>query len=224
MHPSLVNISPKPIKLTPYKRRKPTPIPPHSLPLPPFSPHARSAWLVPIRGSIPWDDCTPAIILEASHTLPFPSQNSGDPITWTHASLASFWAFLLNLRSTCNVGPLGVSFHASRPLLPQGGSAISSVFGLGNQAAFESRAPGTVNSRSNTSTPTSDSRPPLAGVDFVKIYHEAPTAMYVRNALHVWSYQPEAATEDGETPGKIRLLKGARLALVDERSKGILIS
>lgn len=188
------------------------------------SPHARSAWLVPIRGNLPWDDCTPAIILASSHKLPCPSQKTSDPITWTHASLASFWAFLLNLRATCNVGPIGVSFHASRPPLPQVGSShntVSSVLGLGNQAAFESRATTTPRS---TATPTPSSRPPLSSVDHVKIYHKAPTAMYLRNALHVWAYQAEASIEHGEMPEKIRLLKGARLVLVDERSKGILIS
>jgi hypothetical protein len=61
-------------------------------------------------------------------------------------------------------------------------------------------------------------------VDHVKLYHHAPNAMYLRNALHVWAYQADAPIEGGEKPEKIRLLKGARLALVDERSKGILIS
>ncbi|KAF9467702.1 hypothetical protein BDZ94DRAFT_1305320 [Collybia nuda] len=223
IHPSLHTTLSKSIKVLPYKRRKPIPIPPHTLPLPSPSPYARSAWVVPIRGSLPWEGCTSAVILDSSGILPYPSQQSEEPIVWTHSSLVSFWAFLLNLRTACNVGPIGLSFHTSRPLFPQGGSSynlVPPISGSENQMVYELHT--TANTRS-TASPT-PSRPPLSNVDYIKIYHEAPLAMYVRNALHVWAYQSDTSTDTKITHEKIRILKGARLVLVDERAKGILIS
>ena len=58
-------------------------------------------------------------------------------------------------------------------------------------------------------------------VDYIKINHDVPCRLYVRNALDAWSY--EARDTDGFVK-KIRLLKGARLVLVDARSQGIQIS
>ncbi|KAJ7093927.1 hypothetical protein B0H15DRAFT_776339, partial [Mycena belliarum] len=58
---------------------------------------------------------------------------------------------------------------------------------------------------------------PLVYSDHIKVYHDAAHSMRIRNLLHVWAFEPG----DGV---KIRLLKGARLVLLDERSKGILVS
>jgi hypothetical protein len=61
----------------------------------------------------------------------------------------------------------------------------------------------------------------LSTVDYIKVNHDALCRLYVRNALDAWSY------EVGDTDGcvkKIRLLKGARLVLVDACSRGIQIS
>ena len=54
-------------------------------------------------------------------------------------------------------------------------------------------------------------------VDYIKVNHDAPCRLYVRSALDAWSFQA------GDTE-KIRLLKGARLVLVDSCSRGIQIS
>lgn len=67
-------------------------------------------------------------------------------------------------------------------------------------------------------TESGPSLSPLSVLDHIKVYHDAPSAMHVRNALDVWAYI---------VPGqehKIRVLKHARLVLVDERAKGVLIS
>ena len=58
-------------------------------------------------------------------------------------------------------------------------------------------------------------------VDYIKVNHDAPCRLYVRNALDAWSC--EGRDTDGCVK-KIRLLKGARLVLVDARSRGIQIS
>ena len=58
-------------------------------------------------------------------------------------------------------------------------------------------------------------------VDYIKVNHDAPCRLYVRNVLDAWSY--EVKDTDGCVK-KIRLLKGARLVLVDARSRGIQIS
>ena len=61
----------------------------------------------------------------------------------------------------------------------------------------------------------------LSMVDYIKINHDAPCRLYVRSALDAWSY--EVSDADGCVK-KIRLLKGARLVLVDACSRGIQIS
>lgn len=61
----------------------------------------------------------------------------------------------------------------------------------------------------------------LSVVDYVKVNHDAFCRLHVRNALDAWSY--EVRDMDGSVK-KIRLLKGARLVLVDARSRGIQIS
>ena len=58
-------------------------------------------------------------------------------------------------------------------------------------------------------------------VDYIKINHDAPCRLYVRNALDAWSYEFEGTNGCVK---KIRLLKGARLVLVDACSRGIQIS
>jgi hypothetical protein len=61
----------------------------------------------------------------------------------------------------------------------------------------------------------------LSMVDYIKVNHDAPCRLYVRSALDAWSY--EVRDTDG-CDKKIRLLKGARLVLVDACSRGIQIS
>lgn len=75
--------------------------------------------------------------------------------------------------------------------------------------------------------PTTDTLPypqesrSLSMVDYIKVNHDAPCRLYVRSALDAWSY--EVRDTDGCVK-KIRLLKGARLVLVDACSRGIQIS
>ena len=214
--------------MVPYQKTHPIPIPPHSLPLPPPSPYSRSAWLIPIRGALPWKECTSAVMLDSSTLVPFRTDplKPDHPIKWTHPSLHSFWTFLLSLKATHNVGALGLSFHAARPPAPtsQAASTLNPTsLGGGRQAITESNTTSGQPTSAGTAMQPPRARLVLSNVDYIKVYHEAQYAMYVRNALHIWSYAIQSASESTK-PDKVRVLKGARLALVDERSKGILIS
>lgn len=69
----------------------------------------------------------------------------------------------------------------------------------------------------------SSSRPaniPLNFLDHIKVYHDAANSMQLRNIIDAWAFEPGEEAR----PRKIRLLVGARLVLLDERSKGVLVS
>lgn len=226
IHPSSQAKSPQTIKMVPYKKTSPIPIPPLMHPLPTPSQYARSAWLIPVRGNFPWDGSTPAVILDSSVQLPIPADaQAGEPIVWTHSSLASFWSFLLGVQEARSVGSIGLSFHASQSYARVSQSTFSLnttslMPGAGNQGVLEFN---TVSDRGSVTTTTPASHIILSNVDHIKVYHDTLNAMHVRNIFHIWSYTAQPLTSSNE-PEKIRLLKGARLALVDERSRGILIS
>ena len=55
--------------------------------------------------------------------------------------------------------------------------------------------------------------------DYIKVYHDARFAMVIRNVLDAWGYLPSEEKEGN----KVRVLKGVRLILVNDRSGGILV-
>jgi hypothetical protein len=61
---------------------------------------------------------------------------------------------------------------------------------------------------------------PLDGMDYIKIYQDAQAAMLVRNALDLWGFADPTTPEKTR---KRRVLKGARLVLVDELDEGVLV-
>jgi hypothetical protein len=181
------------------------------------TPYARSAWIVPVRGTLQWAKTSSASVLEDApreKLLPIPPPSIGGEITWTRASLASFWDFLLKLRNAKNLGPISLSFHVG--------------YSTHNAASQESS--GLAHSPTDSiygSDLDLDYRPmPLRTVDHVKIYHDIGCTMATRNVLDKWSYEFEAKGLDNSGQNnkdrKIRILKGACLALVDERSMGVL--
>lgn len=160
-----------------------------------------------MRGVLPYELCTRAAIIDDSHSLPSPpTPNVENRITWTRAALVAFWAYLLRLRGAGSLGALGVSFHAA----PNHRHAAS--LAVGSASAGD---------EIETEAETVLSLTPLSALDHIKVYHEGPNAMHVRNALDVWAYIVPGAEQENV---KIRLLKYARLVLVDERAKGVLIS
>lgn len=135
-------------------------------------------------------------------------------IMWTHDALARFWDFLRSLRGAGALGPISLSFHAA-PRADESSSFESTGAGRPPETPFYA----------TNSTPASFIRTTLLSSDHFKVYHDSRYSMQIRNVLDAWSFETEDKPQDGSrspTKVKIRVLKGAVLTLVDERSKGIL--
>lgn len=170
---------------------------------------------------LPWDFATSAFVLDPSSSSPPepPDPSTRNEITWTYASLTAFWSFLLKLRSAGDLGPIGLSFHASR--FYETASSSSSLVNL--TASQRNQDPTSLTSPPAVSTAAHTVRSPLWAVDHFKIYHDAVITMYLRTSLDSWDFPPLEPVGDDKT-ARIRLLEGAKLVLVDERSRGLLVS
>ncbi|KAI0059987.1 hypothetical protein BV25DRAFT_1828407 [Artomyces pyxidatus] len=183
------------------------------------APYARVAWVIPIRGSPPWHGATTSSITFESDVPPRPvdPDDPSDDILWTHASLKAFWAFLQNTATKhwLTLGSLSFSFHAARSFTPVPTDATPSV--TPNRYLPPTPSLG-------SSLPVDQSlRSRLCDIDHIKVYCDANRAMLVRNVFDVWPFegwQPEGTTDKI----KVRVLRLARLALVDGRATGVLIS
>ncbi len=156
------------------------------------------AWLIPIRGVFPWNQCSSGVLLDSQ--MPFLVE--GNFIQWNWVSLLNFWSFLLELRKAGSLGSLGISLHLARQ--PVENSYLQPAEGC--SATLSANPP------HRSPIPSS-----LSTVDYIKIYHDASTSFHVRRAVDSWSYQL------GAGQGKVRVLKGATLPLVDEVSSGIIL-
>lgn len=173
------------------------------------------AWLIPIRGTLPWENSTSGVFLDASHIIPTPSSPVvDDQVSWTQGSIIKFWDFLLRLREVGKLGPLGISFNCSSQTRVSPATTILTDHQIHPDLTFLKVAPDAL------SYPQ-EARCNLSMVDYIKVYHDARCRLHVRNALDAWSY--EVRDTDG-CDKKIRLLKGARLVLVDTGSRGIQVS
>lgn len=180
-----------------------------------------------MRGIPPWEQCTSASVLATSST---PDAHNGfspkaafqnimdkvpsgsrTEIVWTHDAVLRFWDFLRSLREAQTLGLLSLSFHAS-PRTDDSNS-IQSI-GAG-------RAPETT-SYATDSAYTPIMRTTLLSTDHFKVYHDSNHTMQIRNVLDAWSYERGGDLKAPRGPVKIRMLKGAFLALLNERSKCIL--
>ena len=205
-----------------------TPLPPHTLESCEKymgDPYARLAWVVPVRGCLRWENATSATVLShvpdnesADDLLPSPAAPRQDgvmEIAWTRDALQQFWVVLKELCDARNLGPLSLSFHA----VPRASTTYSveqySYAGSHKQTTPSQPEPTPPSPPAAPESVASCHPPPLPAVDHFKLYHDAPYTKLVRNALHGWSYR-----KDGQ---KIRLLKGAKLVLVDELSRGLLL-
>lgn len=56
---------------------------------------------------------------------------------------------------------------------------------------------------------------PLSSIDYIKVYHPTARALYLRNVLDAWRYY--------HPPKKVRVLIDARLVLLDEQSRALLL-
>ncbi|KAF8804351.1 hypothetical protein BYT27DRAFT_7259330 [Phlegmacium glaucopus] len=216
VYPSPFCPSPSPPKGKPFEKTEPVFIAPYitfSLP-----DDARVAWLIPVRGTFPWKNCTSGAFLDPSHIIPIPSSPVvNDQVSWTQGSILDFWDFLLRLRKVGKLGPLGISFNFS----PQSRISSATTNVDHHQTHPDLSFLLNVTTTIDTSTYPQETRCNLSMVDYIKINHDAPCRLHVRNALDAWSY--EVKDPDGSVK-KTRLLKGARLVLVDASSRGIQIS
>lgn len=200
MHPSMFGMQERTFK-SPFRKLQPKFIAPYTKDT--FPKNSRLGWLIPIRGSFPWDGCTPGEMVEIPDDTSTRGSSNTDCISWSEDTLIKFWNYLLDLRKSGKLGRLAISFHPSREPKP---STQSSRSGLPSDTSKHIR-------------PT-ESTSAFSNIDFFKVYHDAQNAMYVRKALDIFSYPYTHA--DGRVE-KIRMLKGVRLALVNEASQGVLV-
>ena len=116
VHPLPFCSSPSPPKGRPFQKTELVFIAPYlmfSLP-----DDVRVAWLVPIHGTLPWEHCTLAVFLDASHIIPIPSSSIANQVSWTQGSLLKFWNFLLRLPELGKLGSLGIYFTCVEQVLP----------------------------------------------------------------------------------------------------------
>jgi hypothetical protein len=65
----------------------------------------------------------------------------------------------------------------------------------------------------------------ITDIDYVKVYCDAPRAMWVRRMLSQWEYNEDVRANGLRECGEaIRILEFAKLVLVDERGEGVLVS
>ncbi|KAJ7481718.1 hypothetical protein FB451DRAFT_1030618 [Mycena latifolia] len=209
--PSAASTSAKTKSVPVYSKSKPIPIAPHTLPLPDTPPYSRRSWVIPVRGVLPWRHATSAVLLLDSTDPPEPPVLKTQEIVWTAPALSSFWSFLLYIR---DIHALGLSFHVSQYFSSNSQPTYSEISGMGAQPLSLNSGAAPMVSSSHQGLGTV----PLNFLDHIKVYHDAANSMRIRNILDAWAFEP------GKAQQKIRLLKGARFVLLDERSKGILVS
>ncbi|KAG1732117.1 hypothetical protein EDB19DRAFT_1831444 [Suillus lakei] len=201
----------------------------------------KAAWLIPVRGSLPWDDATCATILAPPQAPqrddtpplpsgPAPSRDGISRITWTHHSIVHFWQFLISIQEAKNLGPIAIFFHSAPS---DTAFALDSALGLTAESGNRPVQPAQLGASPALSDGFSDQvcRAQLEATDFIKVYHDTKYSFRLRNILDAYSYIPEATASerrlDREIAGlmrKIRLLRLARLVIVDNLSKAVLMS
>ncbi|KIL66070.1 hypothetical protein M378DRAFT_10363 [Amanita muscaria Koide BX008] len=189
-----------------YRKSQSIAIPPYNegQPCRPLSSYARTAWIIPIRGILPWSACTPAVVLEDDEDS---LGKEGNRIQWTKTALQSFWTFLLSARAGGQLGQVGISFHVANSREREASMSTDVII----NEQYSGSGPG----RGKNELQVWNI--PLSCADYVKVYHEANNAMALRNVLDAWAYRSPSGR-------KVRVLMGSKLALVDERSKGISFS
>ncbi|KIK98883.1 hypothetical protein PAXRUDRAFT_23989 [Paxillus rubicundulus Ve08.2h10] len=232
-------------KIAPYRKIRPSPIPPYDKPTVTqlmASGSRRGAWFIPVRGSLPWDGATMAVLLEPSQGASlalgvYPSGSAIEHVTtckimWTRESVQDLWMFLKSIQEGKNLGPISLSFHAA---------PAEAVFtsDTASEPAWESNNPYHPQHSSKQTAGFSDDfaahvyRARLEGIDYIKVYHDVLYSLSLRNVLD--AYRTNLPNRVGESLGrlcpstkqkfsnpdhqKIRVLKGARLVFMDERSK-----
>lgn len=69
-------------------------------------PFSTSAWLVPIRGRMPWSGASEGKLVGEGEM-----KEGTEPIVWTPTGLKNFWKFLIDIHGWQNFGPVSLSLH-----------------------------------------------------------------------------------------------------------------
>ncbi|KAI6163595.1 hypothetical protein EDD17DRAFT_479952 [Pisolithus thermaeus] len=200
--------------------------------------YRRGSWLIPIRGQVPSEDASMAVLVQSPDDIALVSQYPRHKIIWTQEILVDFWDFLLRLQQATQLGPISLSLHAtSSDTIIAASTASNATEEIANnpyhqfhQYCFKS------------STTIGSSLPPpniflpyvymaqLETVDYIKVYHDVAYSLSLRNVLDAYRYgRPRPAAVGGgdasmqSCPGNFRVLKGARLAFMDEHSKAAFV-
>ena len=186
------------VNIAPYRKSKPTMIAPYELPLDSFDEYSRCAWVIPVRGQLPWPESSSAVLLDSPQDPPAPSNTQMNEFTWTTSSVRKFWEFLIGIREARNIGSLGISFHAAPSSSP-----------------FPERSSRATRNVTTNTTDIGLCEVYMSSVDHFKIYHDWPRSSQLRNVLHAWSFESKG--------NKYRLFVGAKLVLLDNKSRGVMI-
>ncbi|KAG6334708.1 hypothetical protein ID866_4387 [Astraeus odoratus] len=220
-------------RLPPFSKVHPIAVPPYTaLAVSELleSQYRRGAWLIPIRGQMPFEEASMAVIVQSPKAVGLDTDYPhlvGHKIVWTPEILVDFWNFLLGLQRSTKLGPISLSFHpapsdmiftASEPIE----ESTNNPYHQFHQ--HSSRWKVTIGS---SPTPSDGFAPyvyraRLEAVDYIKVYHDIPYSLSLRNVLDAYQYKlgdaSTACSKMGDS-GNFRVLKGARLAFMDERSK-----
>ncbi|KIJ64784.1 hypothetical protein HYDPIDRAFT_28144 [Hydnomerulius pinastri MD-312] len=231
-------------RIAPYRKTQLVPVSPYdtlSVTQLMNSGFRRGAWLIPVRGSLPWDGATTAVILESpngalSASGPYPSgpdNASSCKITWTRESLLDLWTFLKSIQQAKQLGPISLSFHAAPADAVDSTDTASGPTGESNNPYLHLHQ----SSKPTAGSPDEFSayiyRARLEGTDYIKVYHDIHYSLSLRNILDAYRYihndgssgardQSSSSTKQktgAASDQKIRMLKGACLVFMDERSK-----
>ncbi|KAI5998900.1 hypothetical protein F5J12DRAFT_724734 [Pisolithus orientalis] len=198
------------------------------------SKYRRGSWLIPIRGQVPLEDASVAVIVQSPEDIALVSEYPRHKIIWTQEILVDFWNFLLQLQQATRLGPISLSLHATS----------SDTIGIASDATEESadnpyhqfhqycfKSRNTIGSSlpsHNTFAPYVY-RAQLEATDYIKVYHDVAYSLSLRNVLDAYRYghlRPVVGVGDASMqgrPGNFRVLRGARLTFMDERSKAAFV-
>lgn len=150
-----------------------------------------SAWIIPLRGQPPFNDTTPALLVEEGETYTRRSVH-GRRLLWTIPMIVDLLSYLARLREQRTYGTMGLALEHA--LLQRSASTHLS----GSRVYPHS----------------------LQDVDHIKLYHTNRMSPFLRQELHLWKWVSYASNTNQAT----QILRGVRLALVDELSQLILVA
>lgn len=141
-------------------------------------------------------------------------------ITWTPDALQHLWTFLGSIQQAKHLGPLSLSFHAATVDSFSTTNSISEPVWESNNPYYHP-PPSKHTAGSPDDFAADIRRAQLEDVDYIKVFHDVPYSLSLRNILDAYRYGPaneEVLGRSGANDRKIRILKGTHLVLMDERS------